>query len=46
MDIGATKMVVAVKIIKLVQNEDEVDSLNIFKEKPWIFAQSGIICSY
>ena len=32
MDIGATKMVVAVEIIKLVQNEDEVDSLKFFKE--------------
>ena len=37
MDIGATKMVVAVQIIKLVQNGNEVDSLNIFKEQPWIF---------
>ena len=37
---------VAVQTIKLVQNEDEVDSLNIFKEQPWIFAQSGIIGSY
>ena len=46
MDIGATKMVVAVQIIKLVQNGNEVDSLNIFKEQPWIFAQNGIICSY
>ena len=46
MDIGAIKMVVAVQIIKLVQNGNEVDSLNIFKEQPWIFAQSGIICSY
>ena len=32
MDIGAIKMVVAVQIIKLVQNGNEVDSLNIFKE--------------
>ena len=46
MDIGAIKMVVAVQIIKLVQNGNEVDSLNIFKEQPWIFAQNGIICSY
>ena len=46
MDIGAIKMVVAVQIIKLVQNGNEVDSLKIFKEQPWIFAQSGIICSY
>ena len=46
MDIGATKMVVAVQILKLVQNGNEVDSLKIFKEQPWIFAQSGIICSY
>ena len=46
MDIGAIKMVVAVQIIKLVQNGNEVDSLNTFKEQPWIFAQSGIICSY
>ena len=46
MDIGATKMVVAVQIIKLVQNGNEVDSLKISKEQPWIFAQSGIICSY
>ena len=46
MDIGATKMVVAVQILKLAQNGKEVDSLKIFKEQPWIFAQSGIICSY
>ena len=46
MDIGAIKMVVAVQIIKLVQNGNEVDSLNIFKEQPWIFAQGGIIGSY
>ena len=46
MDIGAIKMVVAVQIIKLVQNGNEVDSLNILKEQPWIFAQNGIICSY
>ena len=46
MDIGATKMAVAVQILKLDQNEKEVDSLKIFKEQPWIFAQSGIICSY
>ena len=46
MDIGAIKMVVAVQIIKLVQNGNEVDSLNIFKEQPWIFAQSGILGHY
>ena len=46
MDKGAIKMVVAVQIIKLVQNGNEVDSLNIFKEQPCIFAQNGIICSY
>ena len=46
MDIGATKMVVAVQILKLDHNGKEVDSLKIFKEQPWIFAQSGIICSY
>ena len=39
-------MVVAVQILKLVQNGNEVDSLNNFKEQPWIFAQSGIIGSY
>ena len=37
---------VAVQTIKLVQNGNEVDSLNIFKEQPWIFAQGGIIGSY
>ena len=31
MDIGAIKMVVAVQIIKLVQNGNEVDSLKFFK---------------
>ena len=46
MDIGAIKMVVAVQILKLDQNGKEFDSLKIFKEQPWIFAQSGIICSY
>ena len=46
MDIGAIKMVVAVQIIKLVQNGNEVDSLNIFKEQPWIFAYNGMICFY
>ena len=46
MDIGATKMGVAVQTIKLDQNGKEVDTLNIFKEQPWIFAQSGIICPY
>ena len=29
---------VAVQTIMLDQNEDEVDSLKIFKEHPWIFA--------
>ena len=33
MDIGATKMVVVVQIIKLVQNGNEVVSLKIFKEQ-------------
>ena len=46
MDIGATKMVVVVQILKLDQNGKEVDTLKLFKEQPWIFAQSGIICSY
>ena len=46
MDKGATKNVVAVQTIMLDQNEDEVDSLKIFKEQPWIFAYNGIICSY
>ena len=32
MDIGATKMVVAAQILKLVQNGNEVDSLKFFKE--------------
>ena len=39
-------MVVAVQILKLVQNGNEVDSLNNFKEQPWIFAQSETIGSY
>ena len=43
MDIGATKMVVAVQILKLDQNGKEVDSLKVFKEQPWIFAYNGII---
>ena len=30
-------MVVAVQILKLDQNGKEVDTLNIFKEQPWIF---------
>ena len=46
MDIGATKMGVDVQTIKLDQNGKEVDTFNIFKEQPWIFAQNGIICSY
>ena len=33
MDIGATKMVVAVQILKLDRNGKEVDSLKIFKEQ-------------
>ena len=33
MDIGATKMVVVVQILKLDQNGKEVDSLKIFKEQ-------------
>ena len=32
MDIGATKMVVAVQILKLDQNGNEVDPLKFFKE--------------
>ena len=35
-----------VQTIMLDQNEDEVDSLKIFKEHPWIFAYNGMICSY
>ena len=35
-----------VQTIMLDQNGDEVDSLKIFKEHPWIFAYNGIICSY
>ena len=46
MDIGPTKMVVAVQILKLDQNGKEVDSLKIFKEQPWIFAYNGMICFY
>ena len=33
MDIGATKMVVAVQILKLDQNGKEVDSLKLCKEQ-------------
>ena len=33
MDIGATKMVVAVQILKLDQNGKEVDSLKFLKEQ-------------
>ena len=33
MDIGATKMVVDVQILKLDQNGKEVDSLKTFKEQ-------------
>ena len=46
MDKGATKNVVAVQTIMLGQNKDEVVSLKIFKEQPWIFAYNGMICSY
>ena len=38
MDIGATKMVVAVQTIQLDQNEAEVDSLKFFKDHHWVFA--------
>ena len=34
----ASKNMVAVQILKLDQNEKEVDSLKIFKEHPWVFA--------
>ena len=33
MDIGATKMVLAVQILKLDQNGKEVDSLKFFQEQ-------------
>ena len=33
MDIGATKMVVAVQILKLDQNGKEIDSLKKFREQ-------------
>ena len=46
MDKGATKNVVAVQTIQVVQNEDEVDSLKFFKEHKQVFAQSEIIGSY
>ena len=46
MDERASKDMVAVQIFKLDQNEDEVVSLKIFKEQPWIFAYNGIICPY
>ena len=42
----ASKNMVAVQILKLDQNEDEVDSLKIFKEQPWMYAYNGMICSY
>ena len=42
----ASKNMVVVQTIMLDQNGDEVDSLKIFKEHPWIFAYNGIICSY
>ena len=44
--IGAKLNRVVVEITRLDQNGKEVDSLKIFKEQPWIFAQSGILCSY
>ena len=34
----ASKDMVAVQTIQLVQNEDEVDSLNILKEQHYAFA--------
>ena len=37
---------VAVQTIMLGQNEDEVVSLKIFKEQPWIFAYNEMVCSY
>ena len=40
------KNMVAVQTIMLDQNEDEVVSLKIYKEHPWIFAYNGMICSY
>ena len=43
---GAKINRVAVEFTRLDQNGKEVDSLKIFKEQPWIFAPSGIICSY
>ena len=46
MDKGATKNVVAVQTIMLGQNKDEVLSLKIFKEQPWIFAYNEMVCSY
>ena len=42
----ASNNLVAVQTIMLDQNGDEVDSLKIFKEHPWIFAYNGIICCY
>ena len=42
----ASNNMVAVQTIMMNQNGDEVDSLKIFKEHPWIFAYNGIICSY
>ena len=35
---GASKNMVAVQIIKLDQNENEVDSLKFFKGHNWVFA--------
>ena len=46
MDKGATKNVVVVQTIMLGQNKDEVVSLNISKEQPWIFAYNEMVCSY
>ena len=37
---------VVVQTIMMDQNGDEVDSLKIFKEHPWIFAYNGIIGYY
>ena len=43
---GAKINRVAVEITRPDQNGKEVDSLKFFKEHKWVFAQSGIICSY
>ena len=39
-------MVVAIQILKLDQNGNEVDPLKSLKEHKYVFAQSEIICSY